>query len=301
MKKLYLIIINFLIIFPIYSFEIKENKIYDRYGNSIEIKEYKKMVVVDPAAVETIFMLNSEKNIAAIGKNEKSNIWPYEETEKLLSVGTASKPSFEKIIAAEPDLVILNNACFGMTGGLTALKIPFIFHDSSRDIDTILESIKIYGTLLGKEDEAEKLYNDNLEKLKKINEKERKNPLNLKGAIIYTVSPMISFSNNYLPGKVLTYMGVENIAGNATGNMPIISSEKILQEDIDFIIASNSIGTVDDLLKGNPILKETRAAKEENIIFFNASDFLRGSPRLFTDMELIYDKLSQIRDHKIKN
>lgn len=284
---------NILIVVSIYSYEIKENKIYDKYGNSIEIKKYKKMVVIDPAAVETIFMLKGEEAIIGIGKNEKSNIWPYEETEKLTSIGTASKPSFEKVIALEPDLVILNLASTGMTEGLKNLKIPFVIHDSSKDIETILESIKIYGVLLGKEKDAEKLYEDSVKRLDSIKSREKIDPLNLKGIIIYTASPMISFSNNYLPGKVLVYMGIENIAGDATGNMPIISAERILEKDADFIIASKNIGTLDDLLKVNPILAKTKAVVEDNIIFYNASDFLRGSPKLFEDMEMIYQKLAE--------
>lgn len=289
MKKILLIIMDILIAVSIYSYEIKENRIYDKYGNNIEIKRYKKIVVIDPAAVETIFMLKGEEVIIGIGKNEKSNIWPYEETEKLTSIGTASKPSFEKVIALEPDLVILNLASTGMTEGLKNLKIPFIFHDSSRDIESILESIKIYGKLLGKEKEAERLYNDSIKKLDSI----KINPLNLKGLIIYSASPMISFSNNYLPGKVLVYMGVENIAEDAAGNMPIISAEHILEKDVDFIIASKNIGTLDNLLKVNPVLAKTRAVTENNIIFYNAADFLRGSPKLFEDMEIIYQKLSE--------
>ena len=113
--------------------------------------------------------------------------------------------------------------------------------------------------------------------------------------IVYSASPLVSFSNKYLPGKALTYMGVENIAGDLTGNMPIISSEHILAKNLDIIIVSKNVGGAEELLKVNPLLSETRAAKEKNIIVFDAIDFLRGSPRLFGTMEVLYEQLSEMK------
>ncbi|MDU1910024.1 MAG: ABC transporter substrate-binding protein [Fusobacterium sp.] len=294
MKKIIILIISFFTSISLYSYEIKDNFLHDSFGNSIELKKYNRMVIIDLAVVETIFMLNGEECIAGIVKNSQSKVWPYEKTENLASVGTPHKPSFEKIISLEPDLVILNEGS-ALASSLKELNIPFIFHNSLKSPDTILESIKIFGVLLNKENNADILYNESWKKLKNIKEKEKINPLNLKGMIVYSASPLVSFSNKYLPGKALTYMGVENIAGDLTGNMPIISSEHILAKNLDVIIVSKNVGGVEELLKVNPLLSETKAAKEKNIIVFDAIDFLRGSPRLFETMEVLYKQLSEIK------
>ncbi|WP_316089411.1 ABC transporter substrate-binding protein [Fusobacterium sp.] len=293
-KKIIILIISFFTSISLYSYEIKDNFLHDSFGNSIELKKYNRMVIIDLAVVETIFMLNGEECIAGIVKNSQSKVWPYEKTENLASVGTPHKPSFEKIISLEPDLVILNEGS-ALASSLKELNIPFIFHNSLKSPDTILESIKIFGVLLNKENNADILYNESWKKLKNIKEKEKINPLNLKGMIVYSASPLVSFSNKYLPGKALTYMGVENIAGDLTGNMPIISSEHILAKNLDVIIVSKNVGGVEELLKVNPLLSETKAAKEKNIIVFDAIDFLRGSPRLFETMEVLYKQLSEIK------
>lgn len=294
MKKIIILIISFFTSISLYSYEIKDNFLHDSFGNSIELKKYNRMVIIDLAVVETIFMLNGEECIAGIVKNSQSKVWPYEKTENLASVGTPHKPSFEKIISLEPDLVILNEGS-ALASSLKELNIPFIFHNSLKSPDTILESIKIFGVLLNKENNADILYNESWKKLKNIKEKEKINPLNLKGMIVYSASPLVSFSNKYLPGKALTYMGVKNIAGDLTGNMPIISSEHILAKNLDVIIVSKNVGGVEELLKVNPLLSETKAAKEKNIIVFDAIDFLRGSPRLFETMEVLYKQLSEIK------
>lgn len=294
MKKIIILIISFFTSISLYSYEIKENFLHDTFGNSIELKKYNRVVIIDLAIAETIFMLNGEECIAGIVKNSQSKVWPYEKTEKLISVGTPHKPSFEKIISLEPDLVILNEGS-ALASSLKELNIPFIFHNSLKSPDMILESINIFGILLDRKEEANILYKESLKKLENIKEKEKTNPLNLRGMIVYSASPLVSFSNKYLPGKALTYMGVENIAGDLTGNMPIISSEHILAKNLDVIIVSKNVGGSEELLKVNPLLSETRAAKEKNIIVFDAIDFLRGSPRLFETMEILYEQLSEIK------
>ena len=295
MKKIIILIISFFTSISLYSYEIKENFLHDTFGNSIELKKYNRVVIIDLAVAETIFMLNGEECIAGIVKNSQSKVWPYEKTEKLISVGTPHKPSFEKIISLEPDLEILTEDSV-LASSLKELNIPFIFHNSLKSPDTILESINIFGILLDRKEEANILYKESNKKLKNIKEKEKANPLNLKGMIVYSASPLVSFSNKYLPGKALTYMGVKNIAGDLTGNMPIISSEHILAKDLDIIIISKNVGGAEELLKVNPLLSETKAAKNKNIIVFDAIDFLRGSPRLFETMEILYEQLSEIKN-----
>ena len=49
--------------------------------------------------------------------------------------------------------------------------------------------------------------------------------MNLKGAVLYTVSPMMGFNEKSLPGEILDILGVENIADNLIGDKPIISQE----------------------------------------------------------------------------
>lgn len=294
MRKILLIIANFLIVLSIFSFEIKENKIYDIYGNSIEIKKYNRIVIIDPAVVETFYMLHTEDKIVGIANNPRNEIYPKDKTEKLPFVGTAFKPSFEKVISLQPDLVILHKSASGMTDGLKNLNIPFIFHDSSKTINDILNSIKIYGILLGIKDEAEKLYNNNMAILRKIKNDVNNNHLSLKGTIIYSASPMISFTNNSLQGEILTYLGIKNIAKKSAGTMPIISAEEIIASDIDIILASKNIGSIENLLKSNPILKKTKVAKNNNIILYDTA-MLRPSARLFINMEKIYELLLKIQ------
>ena len=62
-------------------------------------KKYDRIVVLDPAVVEMVYLLGGEDKLVGIAKLERSKIWPEEKTEKVESVGTFINPSLEKIIA----------------------------------------------------------------------------------------------------------------------------------------------------------------------------------------------------------
>ena len=90
MKK----IITFIcfIFFTISSFAIKveNNQIVDDYGNKIEAKEYKKIIVTDPGVIEILFKIGGEKSIVAIAKTSRSKIYPSDKVDKLVSIGKVS-------------------------------------------------------------------------------------------------------------------------------------------------------------------------------------------------------------------
>ena len=165
-----------------YSLEIKDNKIYDSRNNGIEVKNYKRIVITDPAIVETFYMLNAEDKIVGIATSQRSKVWPAEKTSKLNSVGNIAKPSFEKIIELQPDLVIINKMSSGISAPLEKMGIPVLLNDVSESIENILKSIKIYGKLLGKEKEASLLYDDSLSKLKTI---KKIRGSKIKGIVLY--------------------------------------------------------------------------------------------------------------------
>ena len=293
MKKFFLLIFLLIVGMSSYSLEIKDGKIVDNYGNSVPQKKYSKIVVIDPAVVETFYLLGGEDSIAAIGKTAMSQIYPVEKTEKLASIGTITKPSIEKILSFTPDLVILNGMAMSTGENLKALKIPYIV-SMAGSIPEILDNIKVYGVITGREAEAEKLYNDSEKKLNDLKEKVKANPLNLKGAVLYTVSPMMGFNSSSLPGEIMELLGVENIADELIGDKPIISQELLLQKNPDFLAGAMSIKSAADIAGSNPAVKETTAGKKGNFFIVDSSKILRGSPRIFEAVEEFYSELLKI-------
>ncbi len=129
------------------------------------------------------------------------------------------------------------------------------------------------------------------EESEKINE----SPLNLKGAVLYTVTPMMGFNNKSLPGEILDILGVENIADNLIGDKPIISQEFLLKKNPDFLAGAMSIKSAEDIANSNPAVKESTAGKKGNFFIVDSSKILRGSPRIFEAVEEFYLELLKIK------
>ena len=275
------------------ALKIENNFVKDNYGNSIEIKEYNKLIVLDPAVVETIYLLNGEEKIVAIGKTAMSKIYPEEKTKDLESVGNISKPSLEKILSYTPDLVIVNGMSTKTGETLKSLKIPYLINEAG-NIQEILDNINAYGEILGKKEESKKLYEDSAAKLDELKEKIKNKPLGLKGTVLYSVSPMMGFNSKTLPGEVLELLGVENITNSLTGERPIISQEFLLKENPDFLAGAMSIKSVDDIKNSNPAIKEIKAGQKNNIFIVDSNKILRGSPRIFELILEFYDELLKV-------
>ncbi len=292
-KKLMIVALMLISTKEMLALKIENNFIKDNYGNSIEIKEYNKLIVLDPAVVETIYLLNGEEKIVAIGKTAMSKIYPEEKTKDLESVGNISKPSLEKILSYTPDLVILNGMSTKTGETLKSLKIPYLINEAG-NIQEILDNINAYGEILGKKEESKKLYEDSAAKLDELKEKIKNKPLGLKGTVLYSVSPMMGFNSKTLPGEVLELLGVENITNNLTGERPIISQEFLLKENPDFLAGAMSIKSVDDIKNSNPAIKEIKAGQKNNIFIVDSNKILRGSPRIFELILEFYDELLKV-------
>lgn len=92
----------------------------------ITLNAKERLVVLDPASIETLFMLKAKDQIVGIANLQHSNIYPKDQTSKLTSVGTFSNPSLEKIVALKPSLVILSSYSLNLEEGLKNFGIKSI-------------------------------------------------------------------------------------------------------------------------------------------------------------------------------
>ncbi len=293
MKKFLLFIVFLISAMNIYSIKIENNMAVDSFGNSVPLKEYNKIIAADPSAVEIFYLIGGENKISAVAKTKINKIYPEEKTELLESVGSITRPSIEKIISLNPDLVILNPMGAVKTAELLKkYNIPY-FIDRSVTFDEIFLKTKIYGIFTGQEKNAEKLIEDKKNKLLKIkNEIEDKN---LKGVILYSSSPLISFSKETIPSEIMEILKIKNIADSFPhGKKGIISPDVMLTENPDIIIGTMKIHSAEDIVKANEFLKYSKAYKNNNIYVFESEKILRATPRIADGIEEIYEVVKNV-------
>ncbi len=261
---------------------------------SLFAKDYKRIVILNPAATETVYMLGGQERIVAIANSTMTPIVPVEKTRELPNVGTLLKPSLEQIISYKPDIVIVGNFHTKILDSLDKFNIPYIILKAD-SLTTMLDNILLLGEIVGREVEAKKLYKDSYARLDSLKKSLEEKPLNLKGTFIYNSSPLMAFSGKSVQSEILTSLGVKDLAKNLTGQRPILSPEYILKEDPDFLIGIMGIKSMDDLIRSNEYLTKTKAGKEKNIYILNSNRLLRMSPHIIDEIEEIHRFLSGIQ------
>ena len=254
----------------------------DENAKKGENKKYNRIVVLDPATVEMIYMLGAEDKIVGVANLERSKVWPEEKVAKLESVGTFIKPSLERIITLKPDLVItsaltddnLNNGL--KSNNIEAKRIQ------ANSIEEIFSNFLEVAKMLGKENEANKII---VEKRAKLEEIKKIATGNKKGLFVMSASPLMVFGNDNLPNDIMKLLNIKNIAENQKGRNPIVTPEFIMKENPDIIITL--LPNPAQIVATNPQLKNVNAIKNNKFIVVNSSQILRGSPRTIDQIEEI--------------
>lgn len=246
-----------------------------------------RLIVLDPASIEIIYMLKAGENIKGIATLQHNNIYPEEQTKKLPSVGSFSNPSIEKIIALKPTLVILSSYSIALKERLENLGIKTLYLQADR-LDDMYENITILASILGKEKEGEAL----IKKVRSEFDELEKEPLNKRAIFLFSSNPLMAFSSNSTIADILELIGIKNLSPQSEIKRPIITSETIIKENPNLIILSIEANDIHALIKQNPALKATQAFKDNHIIFYeNVYRLLRISPTITQHIKAFKENL----------
>ena len=257
-----------------------ETKINEKSG-----KKYDRIVVLDPAVVEMVYLLGGEDKLVGIAKLERSKIWPEEKTEKVESVGTFINPSLEKIIALKPDLVIESfHSSDAIDKSLSSNNIEII-KIQANSIEDIFKNFQKVAKILGKEKEAEKII---AEKRQKIEEIKKIDTTEKKGLFILAPTPMRVFGKGTLPNDIMEMLNIKNIAAGMEGMSPTLTPEYIIKENPDIILTF--VKNPQEIVKANPQIKDISAIKNNKFVVLETGQILRGSPRMIDYIADVYQK-----------
>ena len=257
-----------------------ETKVNEKSG-----KKYDRIVVLDSAVVEMVYLLGGEDKLVGIAKLERSKIWPEEKTEKVESVGTFINPSLEKIIALKPDLVIESfHSSDAIDKSLTSNNIEII-KIQANSIEDIFKNFQKVAKILGKEKEAEKII---VEKRQKIEEIKKIDTTEKKGLFILAPTPMRVFGKGTLPNDIMEMLNIKNIAAGMQGMSPTLTPEYIIKENPDIILTF--VKDPQEIVKANPQIKDISAIKNNKFVVLETGQILRGSPRMIDYIADVYQK-----------
>lgn len=285
------VIVFLMIIANTFALEIKGDMILGEKNEVIPLKEYKRIVVYNFGAVELLYKIGAGEKIVGVANHNKK-IWPEEKTKLIPLAGGVSKPSIEKILSFNPDLVIFN-IMGNQSEELKKFGIPSITF-VNRSLNDILKNTLVLGKMTNKEKESLDLVEELTNKLNLI-----KNGKKIEGKvlILYSDSPPTSFAKDSLPVEILEQIGLEVILPKG-GKKSIVSSEYILRENPKYIIGTRGINKREEIIKSIPLIEETDAFKDGNIYLIDSTEIMRASHRVFDEIENIYKILKGDSDER---
>ena len=240
--------------------------------------------LVASAAMDYFDHLDAVGQIALSGL--KADDWYIEsaraamEDGRMRYAGKYSAPDYEAILESGCDLAIENTMIYhtpAVIEQLQAAGIPVLVERSSYESDPLgrIEWIKLYGALVGKEEEACSQYDALLEKLRPILNQE---PTDQSVAFFYINSSgavNVRKSGDYI-AKAIAMAGGRYVSFDESGEENALSTMTIQMEsfyaaaaDADIMIYNSTIdgeiGTIDELLTKSPLLAGCKAVQNGNV------------------------------------
>ncbi|NLO84806.1 MAG: ABC transporter substrate-binding protein [Clostridiales bacterium] len=211
------------------------------------------------------------------------NTWYIEEVKaamdagKLTYVGAYKEPDFEMLAAAQPPFAVFSTMLSSVpdvADKLTELGIPYLLDQSTYEEHPLarMEWVKLYGALLGKEEEANEVYNAQAELVASIGAESTGKTV----AMFYITSKGALYARNggdYM-AKMLELAGGDYVLSEMNPEKSGTQQMEMEQfyadaGEADYIIYIWSLGgkpeTLADFSERNEMLAEFKAYKEGNV------------------------------------
>ncbi len=252
----------------------EEITILDPLDNEVTISKKPQKVVVLMNSILDLWYMAGGTAIARV--DGTSNVPP--EAEEIESLGSLGSPNIEKIIALDPDLVIMTSTMAGQRELKDVLEqndIEYLYVNY-RVYEDFIDYLDLFTRLTGRED----IFNDNIANLKaeikntveKVSAQEAPKVL-----IVFATTKSVTCElPTGLVGNMADMLGAENIVSDSPveGATKVeFSMERIVERDPDYIL----ITTMGDVEKCKARVKEDiesnqawaglRAVKEGNVYY----------------------------------
>lgn len=221
-----------------------------------------------------------------------------EEVKSIQDIGNPHEPSFEQIVALNPEVLIVPTSFQRFAQSITATGIEVIYEDID-SIEGIQDTITRYGEVFAKEEKAEVLN-------KEIDEAKEKSIETNQNALIVYGAPgtYLAALDSSLYGDILKTAGGNNIASNLPEldkypTFANLSAEKIVESNpqVILLITHSNPEVVkagfEKQMNENPAWKNLDAVKNNNIIIAPSNLFDNPGTQVVEALDYMRDVLEK--------
>lgn len=260
----------------------------DDAGREVSIDKVSQRIVSHvPSITEILFALGLEEKVVGV-----SEYCDYPEAAKLKpKVGGFFKPSIERIVELDPDLVFTGGNDEQLMTQLDVLGITYIVLRPD-DIDGILKNIELVGKVTGTEKKAGELVEDMRERMSYVIARAKDAP---RVKVFYTFATT-DLNNPWTAGpgsfvdSLITMAGGENIGAKAPAPWVQLSLEEVVNVDPEVIIFGTSHGsaaTPKEEIERHPVWQGITALKRGEFHPIDGDLVERSGPRIVQGLEEI--------------
>lgn len=248
----------------------------------------KNVYMVSTSAMDLVCAIDEEKNIRLSGTKEKD--WYVDKAKEamksgnMLYAGKYSAPDYELILSEKCELAVENTMIYHSPEVIDKLEntgVPVLVEKSSYESHPLgrMEWIKVYGVLFGKEDEAEKYFDEKTKEADRVieNVEKEQNDDRKTVAFFYITSNgavSVRKSGDYV-SKMIELAGGEYVFKNLTDENALSTMNIQMEEfyatakDADYLIYNSAIDgelyTMDELIEKSSMLKDFKAVKNGDV------------------------------------
>ncbi len=248
----------------------------------------KNVYMVSTSAMDLVCAIDEEKNIRLSGTKEKD--WYVDKAKEamksgnMLYAGKYSAPDYELILSEKCELAVENTMIYHSPEVIDKLEntgVPVLVEKSSYESHPLgrMEWIKMYGVLFGKEDEAEKYFDEKTKEADRVieNVEKEQNDKRKTVAFFYITSNgavSVRKSGDYV-SKMIELAGGEYVFKNLTDENALSTMNIQMEEfyatakDADYLIYNSAIDgelyTMDEFIEKSSMLKDFKAVKNGDV------------------------------------
>lgn len=253
--------------------QVSQVSFTDSAGNKITLqKKAERIISLAPSNTEIIYALGAEDLLVGV-----TNFCDFpEEAKKKEKVGDFFNPNIEKIISLKPDVVLSSSGIQAKTvESLKNAGITVVVFDP-KSITDIKNDFMNAGKITGKNSQAEKLVKEIDMALDKVKKAIVKNP-----KVFFEINsePLMGVGSDTFISDAIKICGGTNIGDLFGKNYPVVSVEKVVEENPEVYLLSKALPISSEDIKKRPGFANITCVQEGKIFTVNDDLIMRPGPR----------------------
>lgn len=256
----------------------------DDTGHRVELaRPARRVVSLAPSATETLFAAGAGSAVVGVSAADD---YPAA-ARRLPKVGSFSGPDLERIVAAQPELVV---AAYGnpleLIAQLRRRGVP-VYVSNPATVDGVLRNILDLGTLTGSRPAAERAARGLLDRLSAVERRVARRPP-VKTLVVIWDEPLTVAGGRSFIQDILRRAGGQNAAASLAEAYPKLDPERLVLMDPAVVLFPVApVGTNLDRLKGRAGFRQCRAVRAGRVYAMNPDWLERPGPRVVDGVEAL--------------